>query len=109
VEATAGLSDAAHASAGFAISFARHLNRRVGRKGKVFWADRHHRRDLPSLTEVRNTLVYVLLNYRQHGNLAIGTGILNPNSSACGFDGWLDWHVTFLEKARRQAEDVALG
>lgn len=81
---------------GLAISFARRLNRLVRRKGKV-WADRHHRRDLATPTEVRNTLLYVFQNYRHHGHIAIGTGILDMYSSACRFDGWLDPHVMFVE------------
>jgi len=102
VEATAEASDDEAKQAlrtgvsGFAISFARRLNRLVHRKGKV-WADRHHRRDLSSPTEVRNTLVYVFQNYRHHGHIVIGSGILDPYSSACRFDGWADDHVTFVE------------
>jgi putative transposase len=103
VEATTDASDEEAEKAlrkgvsGFAISFARRLNRLVGRKGKV-WADRHHRRDIPSPTEVRNLLVYVFQNYRHHGHVTIGTGIVDPYSSACRFDGWLDRHVTFVER-----------
>src|SRR5688572_10426068 len=40
---------------GFAISFARQLNRLLGRKGSV-WSDRYHRHDLGTPTEVRNVL-----------------------------------------------------
>ncbi len=103
VEATANVSDEEAEKAlrtgvsGFAISFARRLNRRIGRSGKV-WADRHHRRDVQSPTEVRNLLLYVFQNYRHHGYVTFGAGILDPYSSACRFDGWADWHVTFIER-----------
>ena len=39
---------------------------KLGRKGAV-WADRHHRRELTTPSEVRSAMVYVLQNYRRHG------------------------------------------
>jgi REP element-mobilizing transposase RayT len=102
VETTAPASDADAETmlrkgvSGLAISFARRLNRLVRRQGKV-WGDRHHRRDLASSTEVRNILLYVFQNYRHHGHVVIGTGVLDLYSSACRFDGWADPHVMFVE------------
>lgn len=81
---------------GLAISFARKLNRRLGRRGKV-WADRHHRRDLESPTAVRNTIRYVLQNWLRHGMKTFGDGVVDPYSTALRFRGWADPHATILE------------
>ena len=81
---------------GLAVSFARGLNRRLGRKGKV-WSDRHHRRDLESPTEVRNTILYVLQNWLRHGMRTFGMGVVDPYSTALRFRGWADDHVTIIE------------
>jgi len=75
--------------AGLAISFARRLNKLLGRKGKV-WADRHHRRDLATPTDVRNTLVYIFQNFRRHGTRVHGIGATDRFSTAPSFEGWLD-------------------
>jgi hypothetical protein len=81
---------------GFAISFARRLNGLLRRTGKV-WGDRHHRRDLPTPTETRNTLLYVLQNYVHHGVRTFGDGVVDPYSSAPRFDGWADQHTRLIE------------
>ena len=75
--------------AGLAISFARRLNKLLRRKWKV-WAERHHRRDLTTPTDVRNTLVYIFQNFRRHGMRVYGIGATDPFSTAPSFDGWLD-------------------
>jgi len=75
--------------AGLAISFARRLNKLLGRKGKV-WADRHHRRDLATPTEVRNVLVYIFQNFIRHGARVHGVGATDRFSTAPSFEGWLD-------------------
>src|SRR4051812_36564077 len=75
--------------AGLAISFARRHNQLLGRKGKV-WADRHHRRDLATPTEVRNALVYIFQNFRRHGTRVYGIGATDSFSTAPSFDGWID-------------------
>jgi REP element-mobilizing transposase RayT len=94
VEATSeGLSQGIR---GFAISFARQLNARLDRKGKV-WADRHYRRDLSTPTETRNTLVYVLQNYVHHGVRTFGEGVVDPYSTSPRFDGWADDHAKLIE------------
>jgi hypothetical protein len=69
---------------GLAIRLAKAINRRLGRKGRV-WADRYHGRALCTPREVRHGLVYVLLNGRKHG--VSGRGI-DPCSSGAWFSGW---------------------
>ena len=72
---------------GFKISFARRLNRRLGRKGKV-WGDRWHGRELHSPREVKNALVYVFRNAARHGAHFVGDGCIDPYSSAGRFEDW---------------------
>jgi REP element-mobilizing transposase RayT len=50
---------------GFAGRFARRLNKKLKRTGKVL-ASRYHARALTSPRDVRNTLRYVLLNRKHH-------------------------------------------
>jgi len=50
----------------FAVSFAKNLNRVLGRSGTVF-ADRYHTETLETPTQVRNAIAYVLGNWRKHG------------------------------------------
>jgi putative transposase len=69
---------------GLAIRVALAANRALGRRGPV-WADRWHGRPLTTPREVRNALVYVLLNWKKPDRRAIG---LDPCSSARSFDGW---------------------
>lgn len=83
--------DNASLSAGmksFAVSVALRVNLRVlrRRRGRV-WADRYHRRDLRSPSQVRNTLVYVISNHLKHGEHDVG--LIDPCSSARWFDGWM--------------------
>jgi len=69
---------------GLGIRLAKAINRRLGRRGRV-WAERYHGRALRTPREVRHGLVYVLLNGRKHG--VIGRGI-DPCSSGAWFGGW---------------------
>jgi len=69
---------------GLAARTARALNRSWRRSGKV-WNARYHSRALATPREVRNGLVYVLLNFRKHLRAATGT---DPRSSALWFEGW---------------------
>jgi REP element-mobilizing transposase RayT len=71
---------------GLAIRVARRLNRKVGRRGRLF-AERYHARILRSPTEVRNALVYVLNNSRRHDR-TISRNWIDPLSSAPWFGGW---------------------
>jgi REP element-mobilizing transposase RayT len=76
--------------AGFEIRVARRLNRRLGRKGRVF-ADRFHAVPMRSPRQVRNALCYILQNARRHGEkLDASWGGIDPFSSAWHFDGWKD-------------------
>jgi len=65
---------------------ARALNRAYRRSGAV-WAERYHARALTTPREVRNGLVYVLLNFRKHLRAPRG---IDPRSSGAWFDGWAD-------------------
>jgi REP element-mobilizing transposase RayT len=73
---------------------ARAVNRIAKRTGPVL-AERYHHRLLPTPTEVRNALRYVLLNARPHAKKAAATARtaaehvrFDPASSAEWFDGW---------------------
>jgi len=65
---------------GLGIRLAKAINRRIGRAGRV-WSDRFHCRALRTPREVRNGLIYVLLNGRKHH--VTGRGI-DPCSAARG-------------------------
>jgi REP element-mobilizing transposase RayT len=80
---------------GLGIRLAKAINRRLRRRGRV-WAGRYHGRALRTPREVRNGLVYVLLNGRKHG--AIDRGI-DPCSSGAWFGGWREG----VEPAREPA------
>ena len=69
---------------GVAIRMARAVNRVLERRGKV-WSDRYHARALKTPREVRNGIIYVLMNEQKHASKAVG---LDPCSSASLFDGW---------------------
>ncbi|HEY8076953.1 MAG TPA: transposase [Labilithrix sp.] len=75
---------------GLASGVARLVNGALGRRGLGFWNGRYDREDLRSPREVRNRLVYVLMNFRKHGADEAGTPtrILDPFSSALWLDGW---------------------
>jgi REP element-mobilizing transposase RayT len=81
---------------GFSISAAKRVNATitartgVRRRGKVI-DDRFHARPLTSPRAVRNTLAYVLNNYRRHGEDNVGvarTWKADPFSSGALFFGW---------------------
>jgi hypothetical protein len=69
---------------GLIVRAARAVNRVLGRRGKV-WGDRYHARALRTPREVRNAIVYVLMNAKKHLRVALD---LDPCSSASRFDGW---------------------
>jgi putative transposase len=71
----------------FSISCARQLNRRLARCGGVF-ADRYHAQVLATPRQVRNSLSYVLNNWRHHGEDRGHVGLVDAYSSALAFDGW---------------------
>jgi putative transposase len=74
---------------GVSVRLARAFNRALGRHGAV-WSERYHSRDLRTPREVRNALVYVLMNRRKHTMMAAIPAIahLDVCSSARWFDGW---------------------
>jgi hypothetical protein len=67
---------------------ARALNRAWQRSGPI-WGDRYHARALATPREVRNGLVYVLLNFRKHLR---APAAVDPCSSGAWFDGWAHNH-----------------
>jgi hypothetical protein len=70
---------------GLSVRTARAVNKALGRTGSV-WGDRYHSRALTTPREVRNGLVYVLMNIRKH-HRGPWDG-LDPCSSAIWFDGF---------------------
>ena len=72
---------------GLTIRIARRVNKRLGRRGKLF-AQRYHARILRSPSEVRHALVYVLNNRRHHAADALSPDWIDPCSSAPWFTGW---------------------
>lgn len=85
--------DRAALSAGIrrlAIRFALRMNKLFGRKKGKSWGDRYHRHDLKTPREVRNAIVYVLLNAKKHGECAREESFLDPFSSAAQNDVWED-------------------
>jgi putative transposase len=103
VEAPPG-TELARGLQGLASGIARAVNRAVGRRGR-FWRDRYHRRDLTSPRQMRNTIVYVLHNFRKHRpEDALPTlDQLDSRSSAAWFDGW-DPRAGPLLAARRRSD-----
>ena len=79
---------------GLAVRLARALNRELDVTGSV-WRERYHARALKTPREVRNAIVYVLMNAKKHGARLVGT---DPYSSARWFQGF-----------RREAEPPERG
>ena len=73
---------------GLVIAFARQLAKLFGRKKLKVWAERFHSREVGSPQDVVNTLQYIFQNYKKHGALTYGHGIVDRFSSARQFDGW---------------------
>jgi hypothetical protein len=70
---------------GLAGRAARAFNRATRRRGGV-WSGRYHAHGLATPREVRNALVYVLLNFRKHLRAPAG---VDPRSSGAWFAGWV--------------------
>ena len=64
---------------------ARRVNGLIGIRGQ-FWRERYHCKELLNPRQVRNTIVYVLMNARKHGSL-LAMGV-DACSSASWFDGF---------------------
>jgi putative transposase len=75
----------ARGTCGLIIRTARAINRALSRSGPV-WGDRYHARALRTPREVRNALVYVLMNFRKHR--PADRQRHDPCSSAAWFDGF---------------------
>lgn len=73
-----------------AIRFSLRMNALFGRDVGKNWGDRYHRHDLRTPREVRNALVYVLMNAKKHGEAAAGVAFVDPFSSADGSDVFFD-------------------
>ena len=86
VEATDG-SALARGMQGLGVRVARAINRVLDTSGGVF-ADRFHARELRTPREVRNALVYVLMNFKKHERAT--SLALDAFSSAPWFDGFRD-------------------
>ena len=69
------------------ISAARRLNGVLRRKGDVF-ADRYHSEVLSCPLQTRNTICYVLNNWRRHSEDCGRTAHLDEFSSAISFRDW---------------------
>ncbi len=74
---------------GLNVRMARAINRVLRMRGGV-WRERYHARELRTPREVRNAIVYVLMNAKKHGH-RIGSGI-DACSSAPWFDGFARVH-----------------
>jgi hypothetical protein len=78
---------------GLSIRLAKRLNRSLVRRGRVF-VDRYFGRILKNPRQVRNTLCYVLNNFRRHEqrreNVRISRDWVDGLSSGRWFDGWRD-------------------
>ena len=72
----------------FVSRFARGLNKLKKRSGDVF-ADRYHADAVDTPAAVRNLLVYVLDNGREHRTWLAASP--DPFSSGDQFEGWADW------------------
>lgn len=71
---------------GLGVRLARAINGVLGVRGAV-WGDRYHGHTLETPREVRNALVYVLMNAKKHGVRLTG---IDAYSSAAWFDGFAD-------------------
>ncbi len=74
---------------GFAVRFAKAVNRLMQRKRGRVLAERYHARALRTPTEVRNALRYVVTNHRKHAAQAGRVGMtVDPFSSGPWFAHW---------------------
>src|SRR5215467_5974353 len=95
----------------FVVSrIARAINWMLGRRGSLF-RDRYHRRDLTSPRQLRNALVYVVMNVRKHASRAehmFRATTLDPCSSAAWRDGWDSRAGPMLEAVRERLASAHL-
>ncbi len=82
----------------FVIRFALRLNRLLGRATGKVWADRYHRHDLETPSEVRNCLIYIFANWKKHGLVVPRRApLFDPYSSASAFEGWTGEPIVHLD------------
>jgi putative transposase len=74
----------------FTIRSALRLNALFGRESGSQWNGGYHRHDLRTPREVRHALVYVLMNWKKHGEARAEEVAIDPYSSGSEFDGWAD-------------------
>jgi len=75
------------------ISAAKHINAACGRRRGQVFADRYHAESMTTPRQTRNTLAYVLNNWRKHDEHRAEVAVswtIDPFSSAISFDGWRD-------------------
>ena len=81
---------------GFQICAARRINTKIQRTGTVF-TDRYHARLLTNPRQVRNTIAYVLNNWRRHREDRRGVfrGFrIDPFASSIMFSGWANYEFS---------------
>ncbi len=83
---------------GLTVRIARALNKLWRRAGRIF-ADRYHARILKTPREVRNALVYVLMNARKHGVWNSRDAAEDPYSSGRWFGGWKEGRASAASNA----------
>jgi len=77
----------AHGMQRLAIVAARAINRAASRRGKVF-AFRYHSTPISTPRQMRNTLAYVLNNWRHHGEDRARSAAIDPYSTGIWFRHW---------------------
>ena len=88
----------------FKVSAARQLNKRLGRKGKVF-ADRYHAEEITTPTQMRACLCYVLNNWRRHGEDRGAKVRVDTFSTGIFFRGWKETDIPKV-LVIRESDDV---
>lgn len=73
----------------FKTSAGRRINKALGRSGEVF-EDRYHVEVIRSVAQLRNTLCYVLNNWRKHGADRGEVSRVDPYSTGYHFPGWAE-------------------
>jgi hypothetical protein len=84
------------------------VNRIARRTGKLF-ADRHHRHELKTPTEVRRALVYILFNNRKYQHRSATTIALDEASSAMWMTDWAPTSTPTAETLARQRANYPKG
>jgi putative transposase len=92
-----------------ASQIARRVNRIITRRGSL-WRDRYHRQDLTTPRQVRNALVYVVMNVRKHAReWQKPLAPLDMCSSAAWLDGWDSRAGPYVDRVRAWLSEHGLG